>query len=191
MAIVPEPKDQWYVVHVLSGQEQKVRNDIARRVESEEMADHVFEVLVPTERVSEVRKGKTYETKRKFYPGYIIANLHLLDQDNTLVDKTWYFIQETNGVIGFAGTKTRPIPMRPKEVQSMLAQIKEREESVKPAIQFEVGEVVKVSDGPFQSQTGKVEEIDQERGKLLVSVTVFGRPTPVELEYWQIEKSEV
>lgn len=191
MAIVPEPKDQWYVVHVLSGQEQKVRNDIARRVEAEEMGDYVFEVLVPTERVSEVRKGKTYETKRKFYPGYIIANLYLFDQDNKLVDKTWYFIQETNGVIGFAGTKTRPIPMRPKEVQSMLAQIKEREESVKPAIQFEIGEIVKVADGPFQSQSGKVEEIDQERGKLLVSVTVFGRPTPVELEYWQIEKSEL
>jgi transcriptional antiterminator NusG len=191
MAIVPEPKDQWYVVHVLSGQEQKVRNDIVRRVEAEEMGDYVFEVLVPTERVSEVRKGKTYETKRKFYPGYIIANLYLLDENNKLVDKTWYFIQETNGCIGFAGTKNRPIPMRPKEVQSMLAQIKEREESVKPAIQFEIGEVVKVADGPFQSQTGKVEEIDQERGKLLVSVTVFGRPTPVELEYWQIEKSEL
>ena len=191
MAIVPEPKDQWYVVHVLSGQEQKVRNDIARRVEAEEMGDYVFEVLVPTERVSEVRKGKTYETKRKFYPGYIIANLNLLDQDNKLIDKTWYFIQETNGVIGFAGTKTSPIPMRPKEVQSMLAQIKEREESVKPAIQFEIGEVVKVADGPFQSQSGKIEEIDQERGKLLVSVEVFGRPTPVELEYWQIEKSEL
>ena len=188
---VPAPKDQWYVVHVLSGQEQKVRNDIMRRVEAEEMGDYIFEVLVPTERVSEVRKGKTYETKKKFYPGYIIANLHLFDEGNKLVDKTWYFIQETNGCIGFAGTKTRPIPMRQKEVDSMLAQIKEREESVKPAIQFEIGEVVKVSDGPFQSQSGKIEEIDQDKGKLLVSVEVFGRPTPVELEYWQIEKSEL
>ena len=191
MAIVPAPKDQWYVVHVLSGQEQKVRNDIMRRVEAEEMGDYVFEVLVPTERVSEVRKGKTYETKRKFYPGYIIANLYLLDENNKLVDKTWYFIQETNGCIGFAGTKNHPIPMRPKEVQSMLAQIKEREESVQPAIQFEVGEVVKVADGPFQNQSGTVEEIDQEKGKVLLSVMVFDRPTPVELEYWQIEKSEL
>jgi len=188
MALIPEPHDQWYVVHVLSGQENKVRNNIARRVESEEMGDLVFEVLVPTERVSEVKKGKKTETKRKFFPGYIIVNMHLLDEEGRLVDRTWYFVQETHGVIGFAGTKDKPIPMRPREVDSMLMQIKEREESVKPKIAFEVGETVKVADGPFQSQPGVIEEIDTEKGKLLVSVTVFGRPTPVELEYWQVEK---
>ena len=188
MALIPEPHDQWYVVHVLSGQENKVRNNIARRVESEEMGDLVFEVLVPTERVSEVKKGKKTETKRKFFPGYIIINMKLITEDNQLQEDAWYFIKEMDGVIGFAGTKDRPIPMRQKEVDAMLGQIKEREDSVRPAISFEVGDIVKVADGPFQSQDGVVEEIDPEKGKLRVSVTIFGRSTPVELEYWQVER---
>ena len=138
--------------------------------------------------VSEVRRGKKTETKRKFYPGYIIVNMNLLTEDNGLVEDTWYFIKEMEGVIGFAGTKDRPIPMRQREVESMLAQIKEREDSVRPAISFEVGDTVKVADGPFESQNGIVEEIDEEKGKLRVAVTIFGRSTPVELEFWQVER---
>lgn len=187
---IPAPRDQWYVVHVLSGQEAKVRDNMTKRIQAEEMGDLVFEVLVPTERVAEVKKGKKTETKRKFYPGYIIANMHLLDEQGKLVDKTWYFVRDTPGVINFAGTKNSPpIPMRPKEVEQMLAQIREREDSVKPKIEFEVGDTVKVADGPFESQSGVVEEIDPERGKLRVSVTIFGRSTPVELEYWQVERA--
>ncbi len=188
MAIVPAPKDQWYVVHVLSGQEMKVKRDIARRVEAEELSDYIYEVLVPTERVSEVRGGKKMETSRKFFPGYVIINMRLLDENNKLVDTTWYFIRETNGVINFAGAKDHPLPMRKDEVQSMLAQIKEREENVMPKIAFEVGDTVKVGDGPFEGQTGTVEEIDPEKGELLVSVDIFGRSTPVPLEYWQVER---
>jgi transcriptional antiterminator NusG len=112
----------------------------------------------------------------------------LLDEENQLVGRTWYFVRNTPGVIGFAGTKDKPIPMRQSEVENMLAQMKEREEKVKPKVSFEVGETVKVADGPFQNQTGVVEEIDPERGKLRVSVTIFGRATPVELEYWQVER---
>ena len=152
------------------------------------MGDYVYEVLVPTETVSEIRRGKKTETQRKFFPGYLIINMHLLDDEGQLVDRTWYFIKEMEGVIGFAGTKDKPVPMRPREVEAMLAQIKEREDSVRPAISFEVGDTVKVADGPFQSQNGVVEEIDPERGKLRVSVTIFGRSTPVELEYWQVER---
>jgi transcriptional antiterminator NusG len=189
MSLIPAPKDQWYVVHVLSGQEGKVRDNIERRIPLEEMGDLVFEVLVPTERVSEVKKGKKSETKRKFFPGYLIANMHLLTDDNKLVDRTWYFIRETVGVIGFAGTKDKPIPMRPKEVESMLLQIKERSDNVAPKFAFEVGETVKVSDGPFEGQTGTVEEINLEKGELLVAVNIFGRSTPVPLEYWQVEKA--
>jgi transcription termination/antitermination protein NusG len=186
---VPAPRDQWYVVHVLSGQEAKVRDNLSKRIFTEEMGDYVYEVLVPTERVSEVKKGKKTESKRKFYPGYIIANMWLLDENGKLVDKTWYFVKDTPGVINFAGTKNSlPIPMRPKEVEQMLAQIREREDLVKPKIEFEVGDTVKVADGPFESQTGVVEEIDPERGKLRVSVSIFGRSTPVELEYWQVER---
>ena len=183
------PKDQWFVVHVLSGMEQKVQKEINRRIQTEEMADHVFEVLIPTERVQEIKRGKKTETTRKFFPGYLIVNMHLLDDDNQLVEKTWYFIKDTNGVLGFAGTKDRPIPMRPKEVEGLLAQVREREDTVKPKISFEVGDKVKVADGPFQNQNGLVEEIDPERGKLRVSVSIFGRDTPVDLEYWQVEKA--
>ena len=185
----PSPENQWYVVHVLSGQEGRVRERIIRQRESEEMGDFIFEVLVPTEMVSEIRRGKKTSTKRKFFPGYIIVNMNLLTPDNQLVEKTWYFIKEMEGVIGFAGTKDRPIPMRQSEVDGMLSQIKEREESVRPAITFEVGDTVKVADGPFQSQNGIVEEIDPERGKLRVAGTIFGRSTPVELEYWQVERA--
>ena len=185
----PSPENQWYVVHVLSGQEGRVRERILRQREAEEMGDYIFEVLVPTEMVSEIRRGKKTSTKRKFFPGYIIVNMNLLTPDNQLVERTWYFIKEMEGVIGFAGTKDRPIPMRQSEVEGMLSQIKEREESVRPAITFEVGDTVKVADGPFQSQNGIVEEIDPERGKLRVAVTIFGRSTPVELEYWQVERA--
>ena len=189
MPVIPPPEKQWYVVHVLSGQEQRVRNRIMRQVETEELGDVVFDVLVPMEMVSEIRKGKKTETKKKFFPGYIIVNMNLLTEDNVLVEKTWYFIKEMEGVIGFAGTKDRPIPMRQREVEAMLSQIKEREESARPAISFEVGDTVKVADGPFESQNGIVEEIDPEKGKLRVSVTIFGRSTPVELEYWQVERA--
>ena len=185
----PSPENQWYVVHVLSGQEGRVRDRILRQREAEEMGDYIYEVLVPTEMVSEIRRGKKTSTKRKFFPGYIIVNMNLLTPDNQLVEKTWYFIKEMEGVIGFAGTKDRPIPMRQSEVDGMLSQIKEREEHARPAISFEVGDTVKVADGPFQSQNGIVEEIDPERGKLRVSVTIFGRSTPVELEYWQVERA--
>ena len=153
MAQALAAKDQWYVVHVLSGQENKVKDNIEKRVKTEEMSDVIYEVLVPTERVSEIKKGKKSETTRKFFPGYLIVNMHLLDQDNQLVDRTWYFIKDTPGVIGFAGTKDKPIPMRPSEVESMLAQMKEREEKVKPKVSFEVGETVKVADGHSKTRT--------------------------------------
>lgn len=189
MPTIPQSKNQWYVVHVLSGQENTIAKRIRREVEREELGDYIYEVLVPTEMVEENRKGKKVEMKKKFFPGYIIVNMHLFDENKELIDQSWYFIKEMDGVIGFAGTKDKPIPMRAREVDSMLAQIKEREESVRPSISFEVGDSVLVADGPFESQTGIVEEIDHERGKLRVSVTIFGRSTPVELETWQVESA--
>src|SRR5450432_827542 len=124
MAHALAAKDQWYVVHVLSGQENKVRDNIEKRVKTEEMSDLIYEVLVPTERVSEIKRGKKSETTRKLMPGYIIVNMHLLDENNQLVSRTWYFVRETPGVLGFAGTKDRPVPMRPNEVETLLAQAK-------------------------------------------------------------------
>jgi len=183
------PKEQWFVVHVLSGQEQKIHDNIVKRIKTEELGDQVFEVLIPTERVQEIKRGKKTETTRKFFPGYLIVNMHLLDEKNELIEKTWYFIKDTTGVIGFAGTKDKPIPMRKKEVDGMLAQMKEREDTVTAKIIYEVGDKVKVSDGPFQNQQGIVHEIDPSRGKLIVNVIIFDRETPVELEYWQVEKA--
>lgn len=165
-----------------------MRDNIMRRVAAEEMGDCIFEVLVPTEMVSEVKRGRKTSSKRKFFPGYVIVNMHMLEPDGGLNERTWYFIKETTGVINFAGNKNRPMPMREEEVDSMLAQIKEREGDVKPRITFEVGDTVKVADGPFESQNGIVEELDHERGKLMVSVDIFGRKTLVELENWQVER---
>lgn len=190
-----DKRKQWFVVQALSGQENKVFENIRKRIITEEMGEFIFEVILPTERVSEIKHGKKTETTRKFFPGYLIVNMWLLDDNKQLVDKTWYFIKDTPGVIGFAGTKERdgrppqPIPMRQSEVDALLAQVRGAEEHVTPKIAFSVGEVVKVSDGPFQNQTGVVEEIDPERGKLRVSVSIFGRETLVDLEYWQVERN--
>ena len=150
----------------------------------------IYEVLIPTERVSEIKRGKKTETTRKFFPGYLIVNMHLIDEHKKLVDRSWYFVRDTPGVIGFAGPKDQPVPMRDAEVESLLAQMREREDKVKPKLSFEIGETVKVADGPFQNQSGVVEEIDPVRGKLRVSVTIFGRTAPVELEYWQVETAD-
>ncbi len=179
---------EWYVVHVLSGQENKVLQSLERRIKTEEMSDLIYEVLIPTERVSEIKRGKKTETTRKFFPGYLIINMHLIDENKKLVDRAWYFVRDTPGVLGFAGTKDRPVAMRDSEVESLLAQMREREDKVKPKLSFEIGETVKVADGPFQNQSGVVEEIDPVRGKLRVSVTIFGRTAPVDLEYWQVER---
>lgn len=190
-----QKRSQWYVVQVLSGQENKVFESINKRLKTEEMSDYIYEVVLPTERVSEIKRGKKSESTRKFFPGYLIVNMWLLDENKQLVDRTWYFIKDTPGVIGFAGTKERdgrppqPIPMRQSEIDALLAQVRGSGDTVKPKINFEVGEVVKVSDGPFQNQNGVVEEIDPERGKLRVSVSIFGRDTLVDLEYWQVERS--
>ncbi|GEP45168.1 transcription termination/antitermination protein NusG [Brevifollis gellanilyticus] len=190
MGAIPAPRDQWYVIHVRAGLENKVRDSMIRRIQTEEMADYIFAVLVPTERVSEVKKGKKTESNRKFFPGYVIMNCHLLDEHNRLIDKTWYFVRETDGVLNFAGAKDHPIPLRPRDVEGLLAQLRDKEEGAVPKIAFNVGDNVRVTDGPFESQSGIIEEIDPERGVLRVSVNIFGRSTPVDLEYWQVEKAE-
>jgi transcription termination/antitermination protein NusG len=190
MGAIPAPRDQWYVIHVRAGLENKVRDSMIRRIQTEEMGDYIFSVLVPTERVSEVKKGKKTETNRKFFPGYVIMNCHLLDEHNRLIDRTWYFVRETDGVLNFAGAKDHPIPLRPRDVEGLLAQLRDKEDGAVPKIAFNVGDNVRVTDGPFESQSGLIEEIDPERGILRVSVNIFGRSTPVDLEYWQVEKAE-
>jgi len=177
---------QWFVLHTLSGQEQKVKENIEKRMKVEEMGDFIKEVLIPTERVAEVKKGKKTTSTRKFYPGYILLHMRLLDEKNQLVERSWYFIRETPGIIGFIGGD-RPVPLKPDEVDSILAQIEERQEKIAPKVAFEKGETVKVTEGAFQNFTGVIEEVDPARGKLKISVAIFGRSTSVELEYWQVE----
>ena len=179
---------QWFVLHTLAGQEHKVKDNLEKRVKIEEMQDLVFDVLIPTEKVSEVKRGKKTTTTRKFFPGYVLIHMKLLDDEKRLIERAWYFIRDTQGVIGFVGGE-RPVPLKEHEVESILAQIEEKKEKVKPKIQFEVGETVKVNDGPFQNFTGVIEEMDPDRGKLKIAVAIFGRSTPVELEYWQVERA--
>jgi transcription termination/antitermination protein NusG len=179
---------QWFVIHTLSGQEQKVKDSIEKRIKVEEMAEWIKEVLIPTEKVAEVKKGKKTTSTRKFYPGYILVHMKLLDEKNQLLERSWYFVRETAGIIGFIGGE-RPVPLKQDEVDNILAQIEERQEKVAPKVAFEKGETVKVTDGPFQNFTGVIDEIDPDRGKLKISVSIFGRSTLVELEYWQVERA--
>ena len=182
----PELPPQWYALHVLSGQEKKVKESLERRAKTEEMGDLIREVVIPTERVSEVKRGKKIESERKLHPGYVYINMYLRDEEKKLVERTWYFVRETNGVIGFADGDN-PQPIRPSEVETMLGQMREREEKVLPKVAFSIGDKVKVGDGPFQNQEGLIEGVDMERGKLKVSVNMFGRSTSLELEYWQVD----
>ena len=184
----PELPPQWYALHVLSGQEKKVKESLERRAKTEEMGDLIREVVIPTERVSEVKRGKKIESERKLHPGYVYINMYLRDEEKKLVERTWYFVRETNGVIGFADGDN-PQPIRPSEVETMLGQMREREEKVLPKVAFSIGDKVKVGDGPFQNQEGLIEGVDMERGKLKVSVNMFGRSTSLELEYWQVDKT--
>lgn len=181
-------QSQWFVLHTLAGQEQKVKDSLEKRVKTEEMSDYVKEVLLPMEKVAEVRGGKKSVTTRKLYPGYVFVNLVLLDDNKRIIEKPWYFIRETQGIIGFIGGE-RPTPTSEEEIATIKAQISDSEESEKPKVNFDVGEVIKINDGPFLNFSGAIEEIDPERGKLKVTVNIFGRNTPVELEYWQVEKA--
>jgi len=181
-------KNQWFVVHTLSGQEMKVKESIEKRLKAEEMGDYIKEVLVPMEKVVDVRGGKKTVSSRKLYPGYVFIDMALLDENNRVIDKPWYFIRETPGIIGFVGGD-RPTPTPAEEIESIKEQISESEDVEKPKVNFEVGETVKINDGPFLNFSGVVEEIEPERGKLKVTVNIFGRNTPVELEYWQVEKT--
>lgn len=181
-------QSQWFVIHTLSGQEQKVKDSIEKRIKTEEMQEFIKEVLVPMEKVAEVRSGKKTVTSRKLYPGYVFVDMILLDENKRLIEKPWYFIRDTQGIIGFVGGE-RPTPMQADEVESIKTQINDSEDRERPKVNFGVGETIKINDGPFLNFSGVIEEIEPERGKLKVSVDIFGRKTMVELEYWQVEKA--
>ena len=178
---------EWYTIQTLSGQEQKAEKSLHNRIAEEEMSEYINEVLVPMEKVVEVRGGKKTVTQRKLYPGYIFIDMQLYDEEQRLLAQPWDFIRNTQGIIGFLGGE-RPIATPAADIDDIKAQVADSEETEKPKVNFEMGEEVKINDGPFQSYIGAVESIDAESGKLKVTIDIFGRSTPVELEYWQVEK---
>ena len=178
---------QWFALHTLSGQENKVKNYIEKFKKAEELDEFIFEVLLPTEVVSEVKNGKKSTKVRKLYPGYVFIQMVLFGEDKKLINKPWYFVKEVSGVIGFVGGEN-PAPLRQTEIDEIRARIEAANGKEVPKVQYAIGEEVKINDGAFASLTGRIDEIDPERGKLKVSVSIFGRFTPVELEYWQVSR---
>ncbi len=173
---------QWYIIHVYSGFEKKVATSIRDQAHQKGLDHLIEEVLVPAEEVVEVRRGSKVRSERKFFPGYVLAKMDMTDE-------TWHLIKNTAKVTGFLGSGNKPIAISEDEAQRVLRQVKEGIERPKPSIRFDIGEQVRVCDGPFTSFNGLVEEVDEERSRLKVAVSIFGRATPVELEYSQVEKA--
>jgi transcriptional antiterminator NusG len=173
---------RWYVVHAFSGMEKSVARAIQERVDRAGMQDQFGQILVPTEEVVEVRGGKKALSERRFFPGYVLVEMDMNEQ-------TWHLVKNTNKVTGFVGgTASKPTPISQAEVDKIMAQVQEGVEKPRPKVLFEVGEVVRVKEGPFTDFNGNVEEVNYEKNRLRVSVTIFGRSTPVELEFGQVEK---
>jgi len=172
---------RWYIVHAYSNFERKVADSIREKAAQKGLEDLFEEILVPTEKVVEVRRGRKVDSERKFFPGYVLVKMEMTDQ-------AYHLIKNTPKVTGFLGSDNRPVPISDAEANRILHQVQEGVERPKPSISFEVGEQVRVADGPFASFNGHVEEVDEERARLKVAVSIFGRPTPVELEYGQVEK---
>lgn len=182
-------KGQWFVIHTLSGQENRVKENMERQLIHESQALGVYEVFIPTEKVSEVKQGRKTTTTRKFFPGYILVRMDLYNPETGKISEDlWYFVKNTQGVIGFVGGNDKPIPLSQGEVDDMMAQLSGKDEKAKPKIMFEIGENVRIKDGAFENFEGQIQEIDSERGKLKLMVSIFGRSTPVELEFWQVER---
>ncbi len=172
---------RWYIVHAYSNFERKVAESIKERAIAAGLGEKFEDVLVPMEEVVEMRRGRKVASERKFFPGYVLAKMELTDE-------TYHLIKNTPKVTGFLGTDNKPIPITEEEAGRILQQVQEGVERPKPSVTFEIGEQVRVADGPFASFNGLVEEVDEERARLKVAVSIFGRATPVELEYAQVEK---
>lgn len=174
---------RWYVVHVYSGMEKSVQKALLERIERADLQDKFGQILVPSEEVLEVKGGKKSITERRIFPGYVLVEMELTDE-------TWHLVKSTNRVTGFlGGSGNRPAPISQKEVDKILSQMEEGVEKPKPKVLFEVGEMIRVKEGPFADFNGNVEDVNYEKSKVRVSVTIFGRATPVELDFGQVEKT--
>ena len=187
---VPDDRGQWFVVHTLSGHENRVRDTILRQLRLSDRVP-VYDAYIPMEKVVEVRRGKKITTTRKFFPGYILVRMDLYTKNDSGVlerdQDAWYFVRNVQGVMGFLGGDN-PVALSPDEVADIMRPAAGGETDIKPKITFNVGEVVRIKDGAFENFEGAIQEIDAERGKLKLMVSIFGRSTPVELEFWQVER---
>ncbi|WP_040509739.1 transcription termination/antitermination protein NusG [Gluconobacter morbifer] len=172
---------RWYVVHVYSGFEKKIANHIKEQAAQKGLSDHFEQILVPAEDVTEVRRGRKVNTERKFFPGYVLVKMELTDE-------AWHLVKDTPKVTGFLGTRNRPTPITSAEADRIMKQAQEGVERPRSALTFEIGEQIRVADGPFTSFNGMIEDVDDERQRLKVSVSIFGRSTPVDLDFNQVEK---
>ena len=173
---------RWYVIHVYSGFEKRVAQSIREQAELQGIGSMIHEVMVPTEKVVEVRRGSKVNAEHKFFPGYVLVKMEMNDH-------SWHLVKNTPKVTGFLGAGGRPSPISDAEAERMLRQVQEGVERPRPSVTYMVGDQVRVCDGPFQSFNGTVEEVDEEKARLKVSVSIFGRPTPVDLEYSQVERA--
>lgn len=172
---------RWYVLHVYSGFEKKIATQIMEQAQQKGLSDHIDEVVVPTEEVVEIRRAQKVNAERKFFPGYVLIKMELTDD-------TWHLVKDVPKVTGFLGSKTRPSPIPDAEAERIMKQALDGTENRRPSVIFEIGEQIRVADGPFTSFNGVVEEVDEEKGRVKVSVSIFGRQTAVDLEYGQVEK---
>ena len=172
---------KWYVLHTQTGVEPKVKASLESRADVAGLRHLIHQILIPTEKVSEVKEGKKRIMERKFFPGYILVQMDLTDD-------SWYLVKNTPGISGFVGSGKTPIPLSEDEVNQILRQQDDKTSKPKPKVEFTSGESVRVKEGAFANFNGTIEEVNPNRGKLKVMVTIFGRQTPVELEYWQVEK---
>jgi transcriptional antiterminator NusG len=179
---VSNPNHKWYIVHAYSNFEQKVADNIREQAHAQGLDDQFSEIMVPKEDVVEIRRGRKVNAERKFFPGYVLVKMNLTDE-------AYHLVKNTPKVTGFLGSGSKPMPVSEKEVTRIIGAIEEGVERPKPTIHYEIGETVRVTDGPFQSFNGVVEQVDEERARLRVTVSIFGRATPVELEYNQVEKT--
>lgn len=174
---------QWYIIHTYSGFENKVMQSLRQRADAYGMGDKIGQILVPTEDVAEIRDGKKVVTKKKFFPGYVLVQMEMSDE-------AWHVVRSTPKVTGFVGGGQRPLPMTQEEVDRILNQVHVTKERPKPKFDYRVGDTVKITDGPFSNFTGVVEEVNEDRATLKVMVSIFGRATPVELEFHQVKRPE-
>ena len=175
------PRHKWYIVHAYSNFEKKVKESILDQAKAQGLDEYFSDILVPTEDVVEIRRGRKVNAERKFFPGYVLVKMEMTDE-------AYHLIKNTPKVTGFLGSGSKPMPVSEKEVERIIGVAAEGAERPKPTISFEIGEQVRVTDGPFASFNGTVEQVDEERARLHVAVSIFGRATPVELEYGQVEK---